>query len=428
MKKLLLLLLVTVGAGAPLRAQQTVRGLFRVTSLTATPPATNPNIITVTVTFATAPASPTATYAVLKHNLPTVFELEGDDNLTGIRDSYKLMNGGTASDGNTYPGMTFDDGTGMRSYFTGAVAVNARSNFNNGDLWGIPGKFGAAELATMVTAGWSLENHSYYHEPTGNFYLPATATASQAGEGLAQNQVFTYNKLLAQGVEFIMRIAVVPTNYPGFIRAADSLHYLAATSTQALDGYAGYPTYTALNRDNNGGNFAQEETLPLSATSAFGSVGFVQMTRNFTDNWGNLTTLKAQIRDMLDKRIDGQHRTMRLGTHTPTFAGQKALLTFIDSIGQGDKIWVTSLQQHLEYDEVKRVTKKSQVVAGNTLTITLDQSAVPPVNRWRDMTLLVAGGRISRVEVTGADRYSVNLNTGLINVYKQKTAGFPVPQ
>lgn len=433
MKKfmILFLLLATFGQG---QAQST-RGLYRVSGSRygrSTVAGVASNIVTINVTYASAPTAPSATFTALKYNKLAWFQYERDDLLSGTWTDYIFFNGGTTPDGRTYPGKTFTDGCGNKVNWRGSVVANARSNFNNIDFWGVTGKLSTQQVATMVKVGkWGVMNHGYYHElaTTNNFYPPAGPTFSQAGWTIAENQKFTYTKLKSQDVEYLMRCVVVPTNYAGFTRGADSLKYLGSTSTNALDGYEGFPRFFDLNTANNGGNFAQEETLPVIGYSKFNNAGFVQYTRNFQDSWtpNVVNTLKAQFVDLLAKSNANKHLGMRLGTHTGTYPEMSNFFNYADSIA-ADRVWFVGMTEQLEYREVKRLAQKTQFLNGNTLTIRIDLSAVPDVTRFRDMSLLITGGPIAHITVSGVDSFSYDTVTGLVNVFTEKTKGFPAPQ
>ncbi|MCX6212885.1 hypothetical protein [Spirosoma sp.] len=432
MKKIIILFLLL--ANLSQGQAQSVRGLYRVSGSRyggSTVAGVASNTVTITVTYASPPISPSATFAPLKYNKLAWFQYERDDLLSGTWTDYVFFNGGTAADGKTYPGKTFTDGCGNKVKWRGSVVSNARSNFNNIDLWGTTGRLTTQQVATMIKTGkWGILNHGYYHEiaTTNNFYPPWSATFSQAGWDVTENQKFTYTKLKSQDVEYLMRCVVVPTNYPGFTRGADSLKYLGSTSTNSLDGYDGIPRFFDLNTANNGGNFAQDETMPVTGYSKFNNAGFVQYTRNFQDSWTTsiVNTLKAQFVDLLAKSNANKHLGMRLGTHTGTYPEMSNFFNYADSIA-ADRVWFVGMTEQLEYREVKRLAQKTQFVNGNRLVIRLDLSAVPDVTRFRDMSLLITGGQITHVTVSGVDSFSYDTATGLVNVFTEKTKGFPTP-
>ncbi len=430
---LIFLLLISTGC----YSQTTVRGLFRVVGATVTPPPTPPptttgDSIMVTVTFASAPTAPTSNLAELKYNKYATFQFEGDDLwLNASYDAYIYMQGGTTTTGTTYPnGHTFTDGAGNNVKWRGGVAINTKNNFNNSELWGSANRYTAAQLAMLVQNDWTLSNHGYYHDiaKTNVNYPPDSPTFSQAGWDLAKNDSIIYARMSALGVPFRNRTVITPAAWDGFARAADSLNYLVSTSTGVRDNYFGYPQYLGLNVNTNGANFLNEETLPTTTTKFGRNNGFVHLLRLFQDDYStaNVNTIIAQLTDMLDKASPTKHLTTRLGTHGTQWPNIVPIFDYIDQNGN-DRVWVTSLHEWAEYREVKRLVQKTQTVSGNTLTIKLAMGQIPSENRFRDMSLLITGGTITNVSVVGADSFSYNSSTGLVNIFKKKTTGFTAP-
>jgi hypothetical protein len=137
--------------------------------------------------------------------------------------------------------------------------------------------------------------------------------------------------------------------------------------------------------------------------------------------------LKSFVTGLKNKSSSLVHKLYRLGTHSynsGNWNGFKSFIDHLDSVSN-DAIWVTSLQELLEYLEVKRLVSKTETLDGNVLTISLDLSKVPASNRFRDMSLLINGGAaISSVTVSGADNFSYN-DSGLINILKKKIVADP---
>lgn len=411
---LALLLLITGQSFSQVAKRGRKFVITQTTSATATAPTSSTpggNTVTIQVTFSTAPASPTANIATLKYDKKATFEFEVDDGLAVVDNVFKLFNGGTVvSEGVTYSGLTHTDGAGNAVKYRGALALNARSSFNNGDLWNnVSGRSSTSTIAGYVNADWGLENHSYYHgNNTGNNF-----SWSNAGQDINEETKYIYTKLLTQSIEYVTTTHIVPSAYVGYVKAADSLGFFAASSQGAKDTYTIYPT-------NTNTQFATEETLPA---------GFVILGRNFQDTYStaNMNTLNTQIDNLIAGSSSTVHNYMRLGTHTASWPAIKSVFMHLDSVNL-DRVWVTSMPEHFDYRRTKQAVIKSQSLAGNVLTITLDYTGVNPLVRFRDLSLLVGGGTVSSVSVSGADRFSYNAATGLVNVFKRKTTGFPVPQ
>ena len=367
--------------------------------------------ITVDVFYASAPTSVTTAFADLKYNKAGVFQFECDDNSKGIRDVFAYWQGGKASDSITYSGLTFTDGCGNNVKFRGALAVNGKGGFLNNDLSvGYPTSFVWSEIANLVNYDWGIENHSYYHDPTTRYSFKY-----DAGRNVRTMHKLIWDKLLENNVQYITRTLVSPTNWKNFYRVADSLGYLCAGGQNQLDGYTLRPT--------PGQSLADLNALPPGA--------FVTFNRWFEDVWStaNTTVQKTQFDNLVSSSTSTAHKLWRLGTHGPQVSANFLDFSNYIAANHGDKIWICSMHELMEYLEVKRVVKKTQTLVGNRLTIKLNLSAVPKQNRFRDMSLLLNSGGISitSVVVTNADNSSYNASSGLINIFKKKVAGFAAP-
>ena len=82
-----------------------------------------------------------------------------------------------------------------------------------------------------------------------------------------------------------------------------------------------------------------------------------------------------------------------------------------------DTLWVPSMREFYEYKEVKKLSVLTKLVSGNTITLYVNQRAVPSTCRWLDMSFTVPPG--ATPSVTGAT-YTHNPTTGLLNLFKQK--------
>ncbi len=208
---------------------------------------------------------------------------------------------------------------------------------------------------------------------------------------------------------------VTPSNNTGYNPYVEQQGYLAATSQGVTDGYTSHPV-----------NMWTDHLADISKLDA----SFNVFLRDFTDDWANTTItnqLKSFVTGLKNKSSSSVHKLYRLGTHSynsGNWSGFKSFIDHLDSVSN-DAIWVTSLQELLEYLEVKRLVAKTETLNGNVLTINLDLSKIPASNRFRDMSLLINGSAgISAVTVSGADNFSYN-ESGLINVLKKKIVADP---
>lgn len=368
--------------------------------------------IVVSVTFATAPTSASVVPAPLKYNTAGVFCFHIDDNSKGTRDAVAYWNGGVAAtDGLTYPGLSISDGSTVqvgcsgRAFFRGTMASNGRGGFVNNDVGTNASlNYTWAECASqLIPAGWCMANHSLYHDQTTRYSFKY-----DAHRNVDSLHKFVWQRLKSYGTEYVIRTGIVPTNYKRFVTAFDSMGYLCASTQGQKDGYPYFADIVSLN--------------------SVGS-GFVQYGRWFKDSWtaSDLGDINTEFDLLVSQSSTSSPKVWHLGTHGPQdFVAFKSFSDRVLSAGAG-KIWVTSLHELHEYFEVKRLAIISQALSGNVLTLTINLRRIPQQNRWRDMTLLISsanGAAISSITVTGADSYSYNSGTGLLNLYKLKTSGF----
>ena len=352
--------------------------------------------IVVEVIFDRSPTTASSAYTDLKYGKEAVFQFEVDDNNAAALPIAEYL-----ARSNDRP--TFSDGCGNAVNYRMAVAVNSRTNSNNVDLGdgSAPGKMTWAQLAAFVRDGNALENHGMYHDLWGNF-----GPSGNVAQNLRDNLLNVYNRLKNNGVEYRMRTVVRPNNDQGYVPAADQAGYLAATSQGSENGYVKYPQ--------------QVRTVDLQTLPA----GFVHLGRNFSDlNDGSQTSMvQSDLATMLAGSNATAHQLYRLGTHVAPFWAAQQMFNYL-RWNANDRVWVTHMDELLEYFEVKRRVVKTEALRSNKLTITLDYGNVPVHNRFRDLSLRVntGGASIQSVRVVGADNSSHNASTGLVNVFKRQT-------
>jgi hypothetical protein len=360
-------------------------------------------IITVTVKYSANPGNPKVSLADLKYNKQSVLSMDIDDQPANVMSVKAYLQGGMATeDGLTYPGKFFTDGCGNNKPYSLGIAMTAHSNYNDGDLTLVPSLLNSSQLTSLVASGFLLENHGFYHEQdqyyvSNNFTLP---------RNILENTNFIYDK-----TGFVSRVWVTPSNYAGYNPYVQQQGFMAATSQGVTDGYTSQPI-----------NMWTDHLADLSQLDS----NFNVFLRDFNDDWANTTVtneLKSRINDLRSKSSGTVHKIYRIGTHSynsSNWEGFKSFFNYVDSTS-GNTIWVTSLQEFLEYLEVKKKLVMSQVLKSNVLTLTLDLSKVPVNNSFRDISLLVDNGSaISSVSVSGADGFSYN-TSGLVNIFKRKT-------
>ncbi|WP_461129564.1 polysaccharide deacetylase family protein [Spirosoma aerophilum] len=370
--------------------------------------------ITITVTFNTTPSSPSATFADLKYNKSIGFIPVKDDG--GIGDFnvvYPFVVGGTAGDGTSYPGLTYSDGAGKRVkwHYTFAWNANDTHNGTNNTVtsW--------AQARTMFASGAiDFSNHSLTHAAYFSRYYD-----------LKQNEINLFNQI---GIK--TRTFTIPTDYEGFVEPSFALGYiLTASQGYGPNGYA--------SDDNNGPvdyNVLWGERVKSNETRRL-----ITTRRWFGDYWTSteLANSKKWVDDAFNASTGTSADTKFVyqgfshGLNYPyneasQFTNYKAFLQYIQNHSKNnDRAWIPGLQEFAEYMEVKNGVVKSQSVSGNVMTISLDYSKLSQDLMWRDVSLLVGGGSIKSVSVSGADNFSFNTSTGLVNIYKKKTSGFSNP-
>jgi hypothetical protein len=356
------------------------------------------------VTFDGNPTSAEASFADLKYDKDGVFNLEMDDRQANFLNILAYLNGGVAPiDGQNYGGKTFTDGAGNAVKYRAAVAVNAHSNFNDGEL-NDPSHLTTANLQSLLSVDFMLENHGYYHNMDGYY----TTNGFTQYDNINENTKYIWDL-----TGFLSRVWITPNNDTGYNPLVEQLGYLASTSQSVTDGYTSFPP-----------NMFTDHIADLSGVTADYSV----FLRDFTDQWNDTTTvddLKSKITTLANTSNATRHRLYRVGTHDVS-TDWSAFKSFIDHIGTvgNDKIWVTTLQEMLEYFEMKKHLVMTYNVVGNQMFINLDYSNVPVNNRFRDITIKVTSDvTVNNYIISGSGHDSATSSTTnkLINLFKKQT-------
>lgn len=342
----------------------------------------NPNLITVEISFVSVPTVAVSAIPSLKYNKTSVINLEFDDNPASVYNLYKYLKT-----------QTFTDGTGRDVGFRSAVAVNSRGNYNNGDLWeNYQGNLSKTDAVDIISGGWTLENHGYYHSVLNskdNFGY---------GKSIAEN-ISENTKAVLEKTGFKMRTLVVPSNDQGYLSPAFQQGIIATTSTNHFDGFQSFPMY---------GDYVDVTTFPQSG---------LHLRRDFNDKWdaAGISAIKAKITTLFEKSKGKERMLYRLGTHTPDLEAFKALASHIRS-SSNDKCWVTTMQEMVEYFQLREQIIKTESMSEGRLFISLDVSKVDKETLFKDISLQVnSDSPIQSIKVHNARGSSSNLN-GLINI------------
>ncbi|WP_205500240.1 T9SS type A sorting domain-containing protein [Rufibacter psychrotolerans] len=354
------------------------------------------------VTLSNVTTTPAVEYANLKFNKAGVFTFELDDNSGKAVDVLKVLSGGKASNGVTYPGKYFTDGCGNKIYYRGAIALNLLNNYNQDQIvYTSSGKkINQEGLNALVRNKWTLENHGYAHSASN------TLIDGDIAKNIHENTKVFYTKMAAAGLPVRMRVAVTPTNDEGYHPTSKQLGYIGLTTQTKRDEGPMFFGYAVLSAD-----WSQ----------------MLYTHRSFNDKWDQATTdsFKEKIdRLLLLKATPATPQMFRLGSHGPDVPKFAELMNHLQTASR-DRVWVPSLQELIEYFEVKRLLVRTTTydAATKKLVITLDYSKIPEHNRFRDVSLLLKGGNIAAVTVKSGtvDKLSFNASTGLINLFKEKT-------
>jgi hypothetical protein len=361
--------------------------------------------VTVTVKFASTPSVASSAFTELKYDKASSLHIEYDDVPNLFMDFIAYVQGGVAPiDGVNYTAKIMTDGCGNNIPWTGSAGINVRSNFNNNILLGTSGKLTNADLRTCFQKDCLPSAHGYYHNQDQSYTTNGFTQAKNIGE--CRNYIYDQTG-------FNSRIFITPNNDAGYNDDAEAQGVMGNSSQNVTDGYPQSPTE------------ADIFTIRVADTSEIDG-NFRAYLRGFLDDWNNTTetnNLKARIDNLKNLSVGGTHKFCRIGTHghnVSNWTNFKSFLDYVDTTSE-DTIWVTTLQEFLEYFETKREIGKSEILSGDTLTITLNYNNLPPENLFRDISLkITSDAAISSITVTGAQGSSYNLSTKLINVFNRK--------
>jgi len=373
------------------------------------------NLITVEVTFSSKPATATASFADMKYNKSAGLILVKDDGGIGDYSAvFPYLNGGSAVDGVTYPGVSYTDGCGKPVKWKYTFALVGQDTKGNDSHLGVnPTITSWTQYKQIVQAGFSIANHTLTHGAGTTFYDRL-------------NQVKANEKVIFDALQYRTRTFVIPANYEGLTETAVQLGY------PFIGSQFGAPSPDG---NNDPGNVTINWNSRVKVNPLPSLKKLLVSRLNLGDNWTDTDVANAKkFVDNLFTTSTGNTKYMgHAFSHGPTGAQQLAnfatLVQYIQSHpGNSDRTWIPGMQEFYEYYEVKANVVQTQKLANDKLLITLDLATVNPNNRYRDMSLLVnSDAAIASVRVTGADSSSYNSQTGLINIFSQKTKGFTDP-
>ncbi|MFV0607164.1 MAG: hypothetical protein ACK5NK_15135 [Niabella sp.] len=331
------------------------------------------------VVFESVPTSATATIATLKYNKQGWASVEWDDNSISSLTGFEKLK-------NTF----YTDGCGNNIPYTGAVAVNGRNQYNNEEAGLLSMNVTYNQMTDLINCGWDIENHSYYHEPTGNYNY---------GNDRNRN-VKELEDLIFARINYKMNGLVVPTNYDGFPTAAKNFGYLFSTSQGTFDGLppAGNPVYKDVQ------------------DFALAPVDFSSFNRMFYDNWNEMETAAKKAIDVI---ITKNNHYFRLASHGIDAAAFSRIIDYFKQ-KTNDKILMVPTREVMEYRQMAKMPVILELKDGK-LTIQVKIHTLADRIRWRDLSFMInSDKKIKSVTALNAiDSVTFNSNTGLINVFKQ---------
>lgn len=334
------------------------------------------------IIFENSAGNASAKVAKLKYNKTSWASIEWDDNSLSALQGYNIIKN-----------KFYTDGCNNKIQYAGSIAVNGRNQFDNSEIGANNTGVTYAQLKELINAGWDVENHSYYHGPDGNYNF---------GSDWLKN-IKTLDDLIQERIQYKMNGAVVPTNYDGFPTAAKNFGYLFSTSQGTFDDFepAGKPTFK---------EYFDFDLAPLN---------FSSFNRIFYDDWNQL---EKSVKNSISEIATRNNHYFRFASHGIDEAALKRILDYFELMSN-DRFLFIPTREIMEYRIVAGQPIKYEQ-EGNKLIIEIDGSAIPDRFRWRDLSFVVtSGSKITSVNViSGIDKTSFNANTGLVNIFKQRSS------
>ena len=335
-------------------------------------------ILTINITFASPPSSFNITKAPLKYNKDFAFSYSFDDGyFQGYSNAYHYMTGGIVNTTAVYShGFYTGDGAGNLVPYRGGYGWFSVNNASSDLHINTPGYITWVQLNETLANGWDVDNHGY---SSAN-----CSSNSSCTEEIVNNTVAVYNKT---GVNMTQMIK--PPN-------GDHLQYMFDNGIKAVYAQQSIFEIDGVNR-----------TVPTDGVNVSGVVNLTKyaMSRHYYDD--DLYT-EQNITDYLDgianRSVNGTRLWAAGFSHRVWSASEGTLngnLNFskfkaiIDSIDQRygrrgtDRVWVAGLEEVYDYLSVKQVVNISNVTDGNTITITINATAVSTASRRKALTLLL---------------------------------------
>jgi hypothetical protein len=307
----------------------------------------------ITVTFDAAPSNVSVKTAPLRYNKDFAYSFTFDD---GKEDAYTngfpLLNGGKASDGQTYPGLYFTDGCGNPVKFKAGIAWTSK-NLDGQDVHtNTPGLMNWTQLKDLYNSGWNVLNHSLSH---------ATGDGTDYDYQVKENARYVKEKTGIPLKQF-----VIPSGDIGYIQAATDNGFKAIYNQHSFPGADG-----------------------LDVSGNFDLQNFRFFRRFMSDQDYNASDISQWTDKVASASGDNKKLWYSEFTHhisNEPLEGSLLFSTFSsymnyleDSYGRDgrDIMWFAPLQEVYEYIYLARTVNPQVSVSGNQAFISMDFENVP---------------------------------------------------
>ena len=358
--------------------------------------------ITLEITFSAIPNNPNISFADMKYNKKSGMMLVKDD---GAKEDYTqafayLHGGFPASNGITYPGLRYSDGCGNLVEYHYTFAIN--DAIVRGDL--NPGAATWDDYKAMFPFDYRLSNHTWAHG------------GGDKGYDKYYQIIKNETSIWEHSGNFIRtRTFVIPTADEGYSYLAPYLGYKLIGSTFGDNSVA-----------DDDGNLVQYSSAIDVKTIDNTRLNRFLFSRAFAANWEqqDLEGLEDLVNRVITESETGTKKVMgHMFSHQLDNNGNiDNYISFLQYIQNhpknNDSMWMPNMPEFVEYYETKLNVVKTQNIIGNKFTVSFDLSGLPKEMEYRDMSLLVTGGNIAEVKVTGAST-TYNINSGLINLFNR---------
>jgi hypothetical protein len=358
-----------------------------------------PNTVTLTVTFDLPPATISVEKASLRYNKAFAYSFILDD---GLIDAYSaafpLLGGGMVTGNSTvYPGYFYSDGCGNALPFSAGLSWYSVNSAGSDLHVNTPGYVTWSQLLTMYNAGWNVLNHSYSHA--------ANDTAIDYVYQITKNTAYVKTK---SGID--LTHFAPPSGDQNYVVPAFQNGMLSVTGNNGS--YNGSPEGFRIDQPVNLYEFKLYKMLVSDANQ-------------------DTSNIMQKIDHVAETSVNGQHYWWSDFTHHVGFQSSGASLLFplfqfyMENVARqygiagADNIWMAPTQDVYEYLSARDNSLVNYSLSGNVLTITVDYSAVPANMRTNALTLkLEADQDFSSVVTDGIEEltYGGSGDNKLINL------------